>query len=240
MKHINIIYLLKIRQSTQNQNMRLNTYLNPYSYLRMRKNLDLLSRFDNIEIDGIALVVILKFFGIINVPRKSFDMSSYAPLLFNKASESKKSIYFIGATDQDIQIAVKNIISAFPQLNIIGKRHGFFKDQNERTHILQKLHAINPDILVCGMSTPLQEQFLLDLQNLGWNGTGYTCGGFLHQSAHKLYYYPKFIDTYHLRWLYRIYKEPKLIQRYIWEYPKFLIYFMIDFIQWKYSKSPTE
>ena len=90
-KNKTLLHLIVGKQIYQNKSKKLVTYLNPYSYLRLRKHLDLLSHFDEIYIDGIALVVILKFFGIINVPRKSFDMSSYAPLLFNKASESKKA-----------------------------------------------------------------------------------------------------------------------------------------------------
>jgi exopolysaccharide biosynthesis WecB/TagA/CpsF family protein len=102
---------------------------------------------------------------------------------------------------------------------------------------LENIKELNPDIVVCGMGTPLQEQFLVDLQDTGWNGIGYTCGGFLHQTAGDIQYYPKWVDKYNLRWVYRIYDEPVLFKRYFGDYPKFFWYFMIDYIEYKRSKS---
>jgi len=234
MKHENIVDLLVQKYTENNKSAKLITYLNPYSYLLVRKKLPLLSNFDLIHVDGISLVVILKLFGVITVQRNSFDMSSNALDIFNKAIEQNKSVYFIGAKEIEIDDAIENIINAFPALNISGSRNGFFKNDSERDTVLNELTVMNPDIVVCGMSTPLQEIFLSDLQQRNWQGVGYTCGGFLHQSAQRLDYYSSFINRYHLRWLYRIYKEPKLLQRYVWEYPKFLLYFIKDFITWKY------
>lgn len=59
---------------------RLTTFLNPFSYIVARKNIKHLNQF-NIEIDGGMLVVVLRFFGL-RVKRKSFDMTSLAPLVF--------------------------------------------------------------------------------------------------------------------------------------------------------------
>ena len=98
---------------------------------------------------------------------------------------------------------------------------------------------MHPDIIVCGMGAPLQEQLLVDLQNIGWIGTGYTCGGFLHQIASNIQYYPIWTDKYHLRWAYRIYDEPKLFKRYFWEYPKFLMVFIYDYINYRVSNKHT-
>ena len=95
---------------------------------------------------------------------------------------------------------------------------------------------LNPDIVICGMGTPLQEHFLADLQKLGWGGIGYTCGGFLHQTARDIQYYPEWIDKYNIRWIYRIYDEPKLFKRYFWEYPKFFVYFIYDFYQYRKNR----
>ena len=101
-----------------------------------------------------------------------------------------KSIYFIGTKPKIIDKAIENIKESYPKLNIVGFRDGFVKDE-ERKSILESIKQLHPDIVICGMGTPLQEQFLVDLQNSGWNGVGYTCGGFLHQTAENIQYYPR-------------------------------------------------
>ena len=131
-----------------------------------------------------------------------------------------------------IDKAIKNILKDFPELNVVGFRDGYIQD-NERKSLYQNIKTLNPDIVICGMGTPLQEQFLVDLQKTGWDGIGYTCGGFLHQTARNIQYYPKWIDKYNIRWIYRIYDEPKLFKRYFWEYPKFFGYFVYDFYKLK-------
>ena len=210
------------------------TFLNPYSYLLARNEKELFSHF-NIYIDGIALVKILHWIGYSHIERKSFDMTSLAPEVFNDAIEKDESVYFIGTKPGIIDKAVENIRENFPKLRIAGYRDGYINPQ-ERESVLEEIIQKSPDIVVCGMGTPLQERFLVDLQNKGWKGTGYTCGGFLHQTAQSLQYYPKWVDKYHLRWLYRIYDEPKLFKRYFWEYPKFLFIFTYDFLFYKKNK----
>jgi len=204
------------------------TFLNPYSYLLARKHIHLFDKFDLIYIDGIALVKFLGLFGFSGVERKSFDMTSLAPIVFEDAVTTLKTVYLIGAMPNLIDKSVENLKSIYPGLSIVGCRHGFFDDPGEREKTVNEIVGINPDIIICGMGVPLQEQFLVDLKGHGWKGVGYTCGGFIHQMAKRVDYYPVWSNKYNLRWLYRIYDEPKLLKRYMWEYPKFVIYFMYD------------
>ncbi len=205
------------------------TYLNPYSYLIAREHFGPFGQFDEIRIDGIALVFFLKLFNIAAFARRSFDMTSDAAEVFAEAAGKGKSVYLIGAEPEEMARAVQRISARFPQLKIAGFRGGYFKDEMQRQEVLDALAETSPDYVICGMGAPYQERFLVDLRQAGWQGTGYTCGGFFHQSAERLDYYPKWIDKLHFRWLYRIYKEPKLARRYGWEYPKFVWFFLTDY-----------
>jgi N-acetylglucosaminyldiphosphoundecaprenol N-acetyl-beta-D-mannosaminyltransferase len=220
-----------IRLISKTDNKKLITFLNPYSYLLARNHKELFEKFD-IKIDGMLLVKVLKLFGFKDIKRESFDMTSLAPLVFEDAIKNNESIYFIGTKPKVIDKAIENIKASYPKLTIVGSRDGYIKNE-ERYNLFEEIKALSPDIVVCGMGTPLQEQFLLDLQNSGWNGIGYTCGGFLHQTAGAIQYYPKWIDKYNLRWVYRIYDEPVLFKRYFGEYPKFFFYFLIDYVRYK-------
>jgi len=194
----------------------LSTFLNPFSYLVSRKEWKVFAAFDTIYVDGISLVLLLRLFGI-KTERKSFDMTSLAPEVFKYCEQSGKTIYFIGAKQEEVSASVKNFQAAFPKMNIAGFRNGYVSNEWDES-IRQVVNSL-PDIVVVGMGTPIQEHYLLALKEAGFTGQGYTCGVFLHQSADGTKYYPKWADQLHLRWLYRMIDEPKLIKRYLIQYP---------------------
>jgi len=204
------------------------TFLNPYSYLKLRKSEISLDQFEKIFVDGQMLCFIFRLFRIVNIQRRSFDMTSMAPLVFHNAEKTKKKVYLIGSKADEIKKATKFILKEWPELNIVGNRSGYFHG-NERELALKEIIDIKPDLVIVGMGALIQEQFLIDLNKGGWEGVGYTCGGFFHQtSSTGIVYYPPSFDKLNLRWLYRIYKEPKLIKRYTIDYVHFLIIFMWD------------
>ena len=216
----------------KNNNKMITTFLNPFSYLLARSNKDQLSHF-NINIDGGLLVILLNLFGF-KYKRKSFDMTSLAPVVFNDAIKNNKSLYFIGSKPKVIDLAIKNIKDRFPKLNICGYRDGYIND-NEMVVVLDIINSLKADYVICGMGTPLQEQFLIDLKNSGWTGKGYTCGGFLHQTAAGIRYYPNWVNTLGLRAFFRMYDEPKLIRRYFIDYPHAIIIILFDLLKNKLS-----
>ncbi len=209
------------------------TFLNPYSYLLSRKSKKIFNDFDFIHIDGIALVIFLKLVGI-KTTRRSFDMTSVAPLLFQHCQEQNKSIYFIGAKLEELEKTIQVFQKAYPQMNIKGFHHGYIKDQWEER--IQEIIQLNPNFVIVGMGTPIQEQFLVDLKKQGFKGCGFTCGGFLHQSQQEIYYYPAIFDKLNIRWVYRMIDEPKLVKRYFIDYPIFVIYFIWDAIKFMFKK----
>jgi exopolysaccharide biosynthesis WecB/TagA/CpsF family protein len=204
------------------------TFLNPYSYLQVRSKLDTLEQFDSVFVDGQLLVLYFKLLGVVNVQRTSFDMTSLAPPFFRRAEEKSKTICLVGSTGEEISSAVSEILLAYPKLNIVHYRNGYFAE-DERDAELDLILNLAPDFVIVGLGAPLQEQFLVDLKQKGWVGGGLTCGGFFHQTATGINYYPKWIDSAHLRWAYRIWDEPKLFKRYFIDYPKALVFILWDF-----------
>lgn len=209
------------------------TFVNPYSYSRIRQYEHVLSSFDKVGIDGMSLVWLMRICLGNSVQRVSFDMSSLAPLVFEKAAREGKAVYLIGDETEQISAARARLLTAFPKLNIVAARSGYFDDADDRSRAIQDIVALAPDIVVAGMGTPLQETFLADLWQAGWRGAGYTCGGFFHQAAGKLHYYPAWVDRLNLRWAYRIWDEPRLARRYGLEYPLAAALFIADAVRLK-------
>lgn len=208
------------------------TFLNPYSYVKARKKSDLFNQFDNLQIDGILLVKMLRFFGILNISRQSFDMTSLATRVFDFATTNNKSICIIGSTKKNLELAIKNIKNLYPHLNLIFARHGYFSNDEERNDVIKEIVSYNPDIVIVSMGAILQEEFLIDLRKFGWKKLGFTSGGFVHQTAKALYYYPEWINKGNFRAVFRFLKEPRLGKRYFLIYPLFVLLFIWDYFQY--------
>lgn len=221
--------IMRHKISTDKKDSINHSFLNPFSYYQLRNNKKLLQSIDRWLIDGQLLVKYFKLLGVADVTRKSFDMTSLAPEVFSQAIEKNQSVYFVGTTPEDIVIAVEKIADRFKGLNIIGFHHGYLDDKAKAQLVMSDINNKSADIVIVGMGAPRQESFLINLRNTGWKGTGFTCGGFFHQTASKMDYYPKWADKFNLRWLYRIYDEPKLAKRYFIQYPWALVLIYWDF-----------
>lgn len=198
------------------QKGRIYTFLNPVSYLTALENRSLFEQFDGIFADGSLLVAAIRLLYGKRVTRRSFDMTSIAPELLNYLMKSRKTLYIVASGQEQVEYAVKIFKEQYPELRIAGFRNGYFSSAadiiGEASHIV----ALNPDFLIVGMGALTQEKFLLKVKEMGYQGIGFTCGGFIHQTAkNQIHYYPEWIDKMNLRFVYRMYKEKHTRKRYV-------------------------
>ena len=173
------------------------TFLNPVSYLAAIKHKELFTQYDGIFADGGLLVKAVKFFYGKTIQRRSFDMTSLAPLLFDYAQDNGKSIAIVASKQESIEQAVKILIAKYPKLPILYFRNGYFNTNEEKMATVHKIVLLKPDFLIVGMGIVKQEDFLLKVKDAGYLGVGFTCGGFIHQIAKdKAEYYPEWIDKH--------------------------------------------
>ena len=176
--------------------------------------------------DGIIIVIYARLFKNKSITRTSFDDTSLAPIVFKHALQRSLTVTLVGGTDDNIQKAKIFLEIKYPGLQVVQARSGYFNGDGEYKLFLEQSNST--DILIVGMGAGKQERVLLDMRKGGWKGTGFTCGGYLDQlvEAKGQDYYPKLVNKLHLRWLYRIFKEPRrLLKRYFKEYPHYLIKF---------------
>jgi len=205
------------------------TFLNPVSYLSALKNEDLFVGCDGIMVDGAILAVAVRLLYGRKIRRRSFDMTSIATLLFRHCEFKGETIYLIGATLEQVKRSVEILQRQFPALRIVGYRDGYFSSGNEMRETCEAVVKLEPDYVIAGMGTLLQEKFLLHLKAAGYKGTGFTCGGFITQlSMNGIAYYPSWVDKYNLRFLYRFYKEKHTRVRYLKAAFLFPFYFIRD------------
>lgn len=194
------------------------TFVNPVSYLTARNEKDLFSKFDGIFVDGSLLAVAIRALYGKTIARRSFDMTSMAADLFSYAEKNGKKICIVASEQEVVEKAIGIFCLRYPKLTFVGCRNGFFSSEKEMDEEAKRISDLNPDFLIAGMGIVAQERFLVKVKNAGYKGIGFTCGGFIHQTA--LYamgtdYYPKIINKMNIRFLYRMYKEPHTRKRYL-------------------------
>ena len=192
------------------------TFLNPVSYLDALKHKELFGRFDGIFADGSLLVSAIRMCYGTTVSRRSFDMTSLAPELMEYACKEGKSIYIVASAQEQVEKAVDIFREKYKGITIMGYRNGYFADEEEREVEARHIVELNPNFLIVGMGAIKQEQFLLKVKDAGYRGIGFTCGGFIHQTARNMIdYYPAWMDRMNLRFVYRMWKEPHTRKRYL-------------------------
>lgn len=192
------------------------TFLNPVSYLTALDNKKLFEQFDGIFADGSILVAAIKLLYGKSITRRSFDMTSLAPQLLSYAEQNKKTIYIVASKQEQVEKAVGIFKERYPNLQISGYRNGYFTSDSEMDKEAKFITETNPDFLIVGMGALMQERFLIKAKLNGFQGIGFTCGGFIHQtSKDEIEYYPVWADKLNLRFIYRMYKEKHTRKRYI-------------------------
>jgi len=199
------------------------TFVNPLACALAKKHDDyikLLESFDIVACDGIGMVKAANACGLKSVRRESFDYTSLAGAVFHWAAQSGQRLGLVGGKSGITDQAAVILRSKFPDLRIVACFSGYGEGPDDaREFFLQD----NTDLVICGMGAPLQERFLAQLTKDGWNGVGFTCGGFLDQLITGDSYYPVWVDRLNIRFMYRLLREPRrLWRRYLVDYQVFL------------------
>lgn len=129
------------------------------------------------------------------------------------SDERNLSVYFVGAKEEILQKAIKNIKEKFSNIVISGSHNGYFKeDSEEERKIFKDIADKKPDVLVCAMGFPKQEIFLSKTDE---PKISIGCGGSLDVYSGVVKRSPKWMQKAGLEWFYRLVKEPKRIKRQI-------------------------
>lgn len=162
------------------------------------------------------------------VSRVSFDFTSIASSVFHYCEREGRSVFIVGGTREDAERFEMKVRSLFSGLEVAGVSGGYLSDQ-ERSQLIFSDQLRSADVLIVGLGAGRQEQFMLDARAAGFTGFGISCGAFISQTARTqgMHYYPPLINSLRLRFLYRMYREPHTIRRYVLNYPLNIIRFVM-------------
>lgn len=222
----------KLSNSVSLKHPMLISFVNPYSYFILNDRPDLLVEIESLYIDGALLVKLYNFFNSQKaVARVSFDFSSIAEDVFSHSDENRKSVSLVGGSEFENNLALQKLSFKYPNIDFSFSRNGFFTG-HEMDAFISDLARSDVDVVICGMGTPLQEEFLVKLKHC-MRDKGvllFTCGGFITQTAIRFDYYYPIVKKLGLRWLQRFVMHKHVRQRVLKVYPNFVIrYIMYNF-----------
>ena len=143
-----------------------------------------------------------------------------AEALCATSGERGHKIYFLGGKEGISKKAQMAILRRYPNANIVGEHHGYFK--NDIEPLLADLREKQPDILLVAMGSPYQEAFILRYQKLLNIPVAIGVGGTLDVFSGEVKRAPELVQALKLEWAYRILSDPKRWRRTL-ALPKFVL-----------------
>jgi N-acetylglucosaminyldiphosphoundecaprenol N-acetyl-beta-D-mannosaminyltransferase len=191
--------------------------------------MDIQNRADMVTTDGMPLVFILKNRGYSDCSRV------YGPTLtlhvLERCAEKGTGIYLFGCTDDVLDILCINLKAKYPKLVISGRNAPPFRPltDEENQAVIDDIHESGAKIVLVGLSTPKQEQWMYRnrelLQGVVMIGVG---AAFLFH-ADKVRQAPPLLQKMGLEWFFRLLMEPKrLWRRYLYGNSFFLWRLFLD------------
>ena len=166
-----------------------------------------LQSMDRVIVDGIGLVWLFNRLKGRNIDRVSFETTSLSPPVFKWCEARGHAVHFIGAEPGIASKAADAVREHFPRIRIVAADHGFLPLEEA----VARVRASGARVVAVGMGAPQQEKFMVALRESGWSGVAFNCGGYLDQLAYAYVYFPNWINRLHLRFLLRIFREPRRI-----------------------------
>jgi len=166
--------------------------------------------------DGTPLVWASRWIG---APlRERVAGSDLLPHLFKRADEKEHRVFFLGSTDEVLQIAVEKCAQQYPRMVIAGTYAPPYAKllDIDGGEIGERVAAARPDILLVAMGCPKQEKWIyMNYRKLGVP----VCigiGASLDFIAGKFRRAPVWARVCGLEWVFRLMQEPRrLFNRYL-------------------------
>ncbi len=204
--------------------------INPEMIMNAQKNKDFFKIINSSDLnitDGVGVELALRIKGIKPERIRGVDLSR---ALIELASKNNYKVGFLGAKEEVIQKAKENFLAKYPNLNFVFCKNGYFKNDNE---VIRELKTQNPQILLVGLGSPKQEEFIQKLKKELSGTVMVGVGGSFDVFSNNTKEAPAVLRKLGLEWLYRTLKQPERFKRIFPVLPIFLIKCIINIIKKK-------
>ena len=161
---------------------------------------------------GIKLASLIHGFEI----KENMNGTDFIPKLLDLATHENAGVFLLGATPENVDLAVANIRENYPGINIAGHRNGYFTNQEDQ-EIIDQINKSQASMLVVGMGVPRQELWVSNnkdkFSHVKLAIAGGACIDFLSGNIKRA---PRWMQVTGIEWLFRLAQEPRrLMNRYL-------------------------
>lgn len=148
--------------------------------------------------------------------------------LLEEFKTGEKTFFLLGGKGSSVQKAAQTIREKYPHIQIVGAESGgdISEDgvgsQDEET--LAHINKVKPDILIVGFGAPKQEKWLYRNKNVISAGVGLGVGGTIAFIAGEQKRAPRWVQSLHGEWLWRLVQNPRRLKRIFTAFPLFPLY----------------
>lgn len=174
---------------------------------------ELFTTADLVHADGAPVVMASKLFTGTPVPERS----ATTDFLFDAAeaaAEAGLKFFLLGSTEEINRRAAEAVKKAYPNVEIVGRRNGYFSAEDEAA-ICEEINASGADVLWVGMGVPRETEFSLNNRSRLKVGWIVTCGGCFNFAAGDYARAPRWMQKSGLEWLHRLMTRPRQL---FWRY----------------------
>lgn len=170
--------------------------------------------------DGIGIVMVSRLRGT-PLPERVTGCDMLYRLL-ERGNEKGWSFYLLGANETTSALAADVIRRDYPNVSILGRHHGFFK-QEEEGELVEEIGVLKPDILVVALGAPYAERWIHKYKGVLHAKIAIGVGGSLDVVAGTVPRAPMVWRKLNIEWLFRLLNQPSrwrrqlLLPRFAWK-----------------------
>jgi N-acetylglucosaminyldiphosphoundecaprenol N-acetyl-beta-D-mannosaminyltransferase len=159
---------------------------------------------DQVYADGMGLQIGRRLAGLPRFSRASG--TDTVPLLLQRVAPGTR-VFLLGGSESISSAAAERFPSLFPAAVLAGSCHGYF-DASQDDGVLRRIEAAAPDVLLVGMGSPRQEQWILRHRRRLGSKLVICVGGLFHYWARDLRRAPSSVRELGLEWLWILLQQP--------------------------------
>jgi N-acetylglucosaminyldiphosphoundecaprenol N-acetyl-beta-D-mannosaminyltransferase len=175
-----------------------------------------MNRFDIVLPDGWGIVYGAHLLGI-PLPNRQGN-GDICPKVFEMCDKEGYSNFLFGCAPGTPEKAAANVKERWSTAKIAGTLHGHWDmlsgtpgtfTKEDMDMMVETINASNADVIHVSLPTPMQQNWVWDVADRLNVPVFITGGSYLDHLGEAVDWYPKWMHTLRLCWLYRLYRDPK-------------------------------
>jgi N-acetylglucosaminyldiphosphoundecaprenol N-acetyl-beta-D-mannosaminyltransferase len=155
--------------------------------------------------DGMGTLLAARILGM-RIPERVAGVDLADRLCAVCAAEGFR-LYLFGAADGVADLAARHLRSRYPDLNIVGSRHGYGAIDDGT--MADGIRSAGADLLLVALGSPRQEMWMERWLTRTGARVGIGIGGTLDVFAGRVRLAPSWMRRTGIEWLYRLFREPR-------------------------------